>query len=327
MVRPAGRRPPRVTDPDPEATMAHDHHDHVHGADASGYFVEQLLTVLVCGLFGFAAVQLYRTGMLDKTLAPQFHLWVLVGGIVVLGLVVVRAVAVWREAGELQAAEAACAADHQHGPECDHGHDHGPRGHDHHDHDHDDHDHDDHDHDDHGHSHDLSWVFARMLVLVFPVLLFFLGLPDKTFSQEAQLNMVGKETEVGGLRAVAAKGGNVFRFNDLNDAAFDPAKRESLEGQSATLEGRFKRLADKQFTLFRLKMTCCASDTVPLKARVIVPQALTGFKDFDWVRVQGRIQFAAVPGGRPGAETYIPVIVVDDIKDVKQAPALNEYEP
>jgi hypothetical protein len=297
--------------------VAHDHHH--AGEAASGYFVEQLLTVLVCGLFGFAAVQLYRTGMLDKTLAPQFHLWVLVGGVTVLALVVVRAVAVWREAGELQAASgAACAADHQHGPDCDHDHDdHGPGGHDHHDH-------DDHDH---GHSHDMSWVFARMLVLVFPVLLFFLDLPNANFSAAAQLNMVGKETEVAGLREVAAKGGTVLRFNDLNDAALDPAKRESMEGQTATLVGRFKRVADKQFTLFRLKMTCCASDTVPLKVRIMVPQAVNNVPDASWVEVKGQIQFLQVPGGKPGAEVYIPVIAVADIKDVKtNVPAQNEYE-
>jgi uncharacterized membrane protein YcgQ (UPF0703/DUF1980 family) len=125
---------------------------------------------------------------------------------------------------------------------------------------------------------------------------------------------------------VAARGGTVLRFNDLNDAAFDPAKRESMEGQTATLEGRFKKLGDKQFTLFRLKMTCCASDTVPLKVRIVVPQALTGFADFDWVRVKGQIQFVPVPGGRPGAETYIPVIEVRDITDVAKAPPQNEYE-
>ena len=48
--------------------------------------------------------------------------------------------------------------------------------------------------------------------------------------------------------------GERMRFNDLNDAAFDAGKRKSMEGKTVILEGRFKRLADKEFTLFRLKM-------------------------------------------------------------------------
>ena len=33
-----------------------------------------------------------------------------------------------------------------------------------------------------------------------------------------------------------------MRFNDLNDAALDAGKRKYMEGQTAILEGRFKRL-------------------------------------------------------------------------------------
>ena len=56
------------------------------------YFTEQLLTILVCGLFGFAAVQMYRNDMLGF-LAPQFRNPVLYGGLGVLLLVVLRAAA------------------------------------------------------------------------------------------------------------------------------------------------------------------------------------------------------------------------------------------
>ena len=113
-----------------------------------------------------------------------------------------------------------------------------------------------------------------------------------------------------------------MRFNDLNDAAFDEAKRQSLQGQIAILEGRFRRLGDKEFTLFRLKMTCCAADTVPLRVRIVVPQALSGFQDFDWVEVKGQIQFVKVPG----QERYLPVIMVADITDVRKTEPKGEYE-
>src|SRR2546423_14659898 len=78
-------------------------HGHYHpGESPSNYFTEQLLTILVCGLFGFAAVQMYRNDMLGF-LAPQFRNPVLYGGLGVLLLAVLRPAAGWKEAGETQA--------------------------------------------------------------------------------------------------------------------------------------------------------------------------------------------------------------------------------
>lgn len=399
-----------------------DHHHHHDGEAISGYFTEQLLTILVAGLFGFVAIQLYRSGMLNNLLAPQFHTWVLGGGIAILALVVLRAIAIWYEASQIQV-----HGSHVH---IHDGHLH-VHSHEHHHHDHEHHpgythhshaqsegyihvdqkhlskqvhspaavgdsygatgrsnageslpsqpphepDHseatveeeDEHD-TNHGHSHDLSWVMARMLVLIFPVSLYFLGLPNATYSKERQLRMLGQESSIGaellhelakdaeviaekkledgsiqrtlktktGLRLLETRKsdgsqprlevlggeGRRMRFNDLNDAASDEAKRQSLQGQIAILEGRFRRLGDKEFTLFRLKMTCCAADTVPLRVRIVVSQALSGFQDFDWVEVKGQIQFVKVPG----QERYLPVILVADITDVRKTEPKGEYE-
>jgi hypothetical protein len=328
--------------------MAHAHHHH-DGESVRDYFTEQLLTILVCGLLGFAAIQMYRTDRLDF-LAPQFRAPVLYGGIALITLVLIRAVAVWKEAGEVQA-QLQCGQDHVHTQDCNHVHivPHDPD-------------------DEHEHSHDMSWMFARMLILVFPVLLFFLGLPNASLSQAAQEKMLGKDAALGGeMLKDLAKGATVveektldngavvkvlktstglriretkplaggetkleliagegerMRFNDLNDAALDEGKRKYMEGRTAILEGRFKRLADKEFTLFRMKMTCCAADTVPLKVRIVVPQALSGYEDFAWVQVKGQIQFLQVPG----QNRYIPVIMAADISDVQKVPPKNEYE-
>src|SRR5262249_40122250 len=94
-----------------------------------------------------------------------------------------------------------------------------------------------------------------------------------------------------------------MKFNDLKGAALDSGKRESLEGQTVILEGRFQRLGDKEFQLFRMKMACCAADAVPLKVRIIVPQALSGFSDGQWVEVKGQLQFRQPPG----RDYFIPV--------------------
>lgn len=330
--------------------MAHSHHH--DGESASNYFTEQLLTILVCGLIGFAAIQMYRTDRLGF-LATQFQAPVFFGGIAILVLVVLRSIAVWKEAGEMQAHLQDCAQDHVHTPDCNHEHFHtyGP----------------DEEHD-HEHSHDMSWMFARMLILVFPVALFFLGLPNAGFSKQRQLELAGSDSALGSemLKKLAADAtvleepkkvndtmvrvlktktglkirettpasggepqlelisgaGKPMRFNDLNDAALDEGKRKYMEGETVVLAGRFKRLADKEFSLFRMKMTCCAADTVPLKVRIVVPQALSNYSDFDWVSVKGQLQFLQVPG----QDRYIPVVMVADIRDVTKEVPQNEYE-
>ena len=207
-----------------------------------------------------------------------------------------------------------------------------------------------------------------MLILVFPVALFFLGLPASGFTNEGLEKMLGKDAALGGdalkklvedasveegpkevngatVRVLKTKtglkvretvpvggaepklelisgSGRPMRFSELNDAALDEGKRKYMEGETAILEGKFKRLADKEFSLFRMKMTCCAADTVPLKVRIIVPQALGQFNDFQWVRVKGQIQFWEVPG----QNRYIPVLMVADIRDVSPESPKNEYE-
>jgi uncharacterized membrane protein YcgQ (UPF0703/DUF1980 family) len=311
--------------------MAHAHHH--HGESLRDYFVEQLLTIFVVGLFGAVAVLMYTSGRLTYVLAPQFHLPVLIGGIAVLTLVVVRAVSVWREAGAAHThshdhhPHPHHDHSHEHGPDCDHEHDHA------HDHDHDHahnhdhahahahahaHDHQHHDHaaEDHGHSHDLAWVFARMMVLFFPIALFFIGVPNAGFSPDRIARLLGTEQSLGttDLADVARKDGTVVSFNDLNDAAMNEDKRQVFEGQTALLKGRFRRLGDKEFSLFRLRMTCCAADTIPLKVRIITPYALSGIEDMTWVSVKGQIQFLPIPNSSP--LRYIPVIKVADNADV-----------
>lgn len=341
---------------------------HVHpGESLRDYFTEQLLGILVCSGLGFVAVRMYSNGMLNYILAKPFHLPVLLGGIAILTVIVLlRAIAVWNEAGALQAPAydgPECSPDHAHDATCNHGTAY-PGG--------------THDHGDHTHSHDLSWTFVTMLILVIPVTLFAIGMPSSTMARlaaiaEAKLEgrNSGPEAELTGLNlreqakeatvydekkqpdgstvrilktqsglqiretipvsgepkySLITSEGTEFRFNDLNDAAFDEAKRKSLEGQTAILEGRFRRIEDKQFTLFRMKMTCCAADTVPLKVRIVVPTAINGVNDYDWVKVKGQIQFIKIPGGKAGAEQYLPVIMVADITDVQKGDPKNEYE-
>ena len=77
-------------------------------------------------------------------------------------------------------------------------------------------------------------------------------------------------------------------------------------------------------SLIRLRMTCCAADTIPLKVRIITPYALSGFNDLEWVSVKGQIQFISAPG----SNRYIPVIKVAENTDVSKLKdqSKNDYE-
>lgn len=318
--------------------MAHDHHH--HGESARDYFVEQLLTIFVVGALGAVGILMYRDGKLEIILAEPFRLPVLIGGLAVLVLVAVRAVAVWQEAGQAHAHDHDHSHHHhEHGPDCQHGHPVHLHAHDHphehgpdcnHDHDHghahaDDAHHHDHSHgtDDHGHSHDLAWVFARMMVLFFPVALYLIGVPNQGFSQERIIGMLGKDAALGmDVGSVATGEGTVLSFDDLNAAAYDESKREALGGQVGILVGRFDRIGDKEFRLYRLKRTCCATDAVPLKVRILTRTAVSGFTSGEWVRVKGEVRFVQ----QPGSTQFVPVIAVADLADVQKTAAQNEYE-
>lgn len=154
--------------------MGHEHHHD----DQASYFAEQLSTIAICGALGVVAVMMWSQDALKLFLAPPFHLPVLLGGIVLLLLVAIRAIAVWQMVGtKTPNHDHEHDHDHDHEHDHDHAHDacaheHGACGHDHgHDHAHD-------------HGHDHNWNPWRYAVLLLPVVLFFLNLPNQGFSSD-----------------------------------------------------------------------------------------------------------------------------------------------
>lgn len=249
------------------------------------YLVGQFLTIIVAGLIGLVAILMHMNGQLGYILALQFHRPVQIAGFALISLVVLRAISVLLEVGRR------------------------------------------HEHDDHGHSHDISWVLVRLQILLFPVGLFLIGIPNSGFSQDRIRKLLGADDALTGTTAtVAHRNGTVTTFRELNAAANDPERRESLQGQTAILEGYIRRINasdSPQFTLFRLKMACCAADATPLKVRIVLKQGTLGrFEDFDWVEMQGRIKFVQAPN----SERYIPVIVVVDVGEIRKTEPKNIYE-
>jgi hypothetical protein len=168
--------------------VGHSHDDH------RGYYLEQLCTIGMCGALGVVAILMWYRGWLSDLLADTFHPAVLLGGISLLVIVAVRAVALWQAAApeghhghshshdhahdhsHEHAHTHAHDHAHEHGPGCDHSHDHDhehPREHAHH-----------HVHgpdDGHHHGHEHGWVPVRYIVLLLPITLFFLGQPNQEF--------------------------------------------------------------------------------------------------------------------------------------------------
>jgi uncharacterized membrane protein YcgQ (UPF0703/DUF1980 family) len=314
-------------------------HDHSH-ADANAYYLEQIFTIAVCGALGCVAVLLWYSGKLTLMLAPKFHVWVLAGGITLLVLVVIRAIAVWRSVEEPTAVPV-----HDH----DHDHDHAGcghvHGHCHHEHHHEqgvqtaaqvtgvtattslplsapphehthDHDHDhDHSHDhSHDHGHDHGWAPWRYVVLLLPVVLYFLNLPNQAFSSGAGDLFRGVEVKLD--TAVQSTGTAQVGFAQLQQASLTAEHRAYYEGKTVSLTGKYSGDDYKRFTLIRYKRACCAADAVPLNAVIMLDPASAERLDPDqmrnkWVDVTGRIHFI----NRPGTNEYITALVLYPTKD------------
>jgi len=262
----------------------HDHaeghgHDHPHDNTASEYYLEQLLTILVCGAIGVTAILMYHFDRLNYLLVPQFHPWVLGGGVVLVVVTAIRAASLWVSVGTPDQ-----GAGHVHGPDCDH--DHGPE----------------------DHATTPGGTYLKTIPFALPLVLFVMGLPNAGFSKEWTERRLGKAEVIGELKEVAAKDGDTLTldFGELNMAAYDPGKRDAFEGRRIRVKGQLKKVSEKDYELFKLKMTCCAADMIPLKARIksdiVIPQSL--FRDHDWVTVEGQLQFVEIPEKR----MFLPVI-------------------
>ncbi len=294
-----------VIDPaDPH--VGHDHdHDHAHENSRAEYYLEQLLTVGICGAFGIVGVLMYQFDMLKHILAPGFRMPVLIGGIGLLAVVALRGVSLWLSVAD----------DHSHDH---HGHDHAPgevcdepvgaHG-----------DHGDHSAEDHAHGN----IYWRIIVLAFPIVLFLMGLPNKSFSQGYLEGKLGADGSIASLGNVAERGGEAtYDFQSLSIAAASDDKRSALEGTPAKIVGQLRYIpgSPDEFGLFYMKITCCATDMVPLKARIKVDRpsladALKNrFANHAWVEVSGTIQFAKLAGGE-----YMTVLRVKDGSGLAEA--------
>ncbi len=281
-------------------------HDHSHG-DRNAYYLNQLFTIAVCGALGGVVVMLWYSDKLRFLVVQRFWMPSLIGGITLLVLVVVRAIAVWRSVDEPM--DAGHQHDHDH---CGHDHDH------HHEHAHHGHTHDHHGHshgpgDDCGHEH--GWAPWRYVVLLLPVVLYFLNLPNEGFSADYGDRLKGMQltapTSLGSKGSLGEVG-----FAELQQASLSQENRDYYEEKTIRLVGQYSEGSDTRFTLVRYKMACCARDAVPLNAVIMIDPQSEEKMNRDkyrnkWVEVSGRVHFFQKPGGNE----FITALILYPTKD------------
>jgi hypothetical protein len=267
--------------------MAHAHHHH---QDPASYYTEQLCTIAFCGGFGGIAVAVYATGTVNYILkAGLLQYSLLAGGIVLLALVLIRAVALWLTVGNPEAAcgrdhgEGCCDNDHEHElavttaaeglalvtePVHDHGHDHS-HGHGH------SHAHGD-GHSHGGHDHDHGWAPVRYIVLLVPILLYFF-VPIERLRAGQGDEFKGKIDQAWARQINSTGSLGELDFKELVGAAQDLARRKWYEGKTATISGELVPSSnnDKMFSLVRFRIRCCSSDKVSLPVPILVDDSLT----------------------------------------------------
>ncbi len=296
--------------------------------------------------------------MLNLLLAEQFHRFVLLSGIFLVGLALVRGVVVWRQAGQLR---------HHHHHDHEHSHDHHAHDHDHSDHDHHyahDHDHGEHDHhhahdhdhghshdDEHDHDHDHGWAPWRYIVLLIPVILFLLGLPNKGPTSEGKkVAFVQQPAEyasipaaslqpipqLGPLQAiiqvVAVQGLNhenlanvtPVDFKTLEQSAYDSDRnRARWKSKMVKVRGQYVPMGEQAFSLVRFRMQCCAADAVDVSIPVFSGQPLEGIDANEWVEVIGKVDF--VPRDEK-SNSFVTILRISGSKRVQPTtPDINPY--
>jgi len=265
-------------------------HSHDHSHDHSSFYLEQLCTIVVCGALGLVVVLLYFQRTLDNQkvltflLVNDLHPYLLGSGIAILAVAALRAGFLFLS---LRRRAATQYADDDHCKNCGH----------HHDHDH-------------------RWSPLRYLALCLPIMLFLLGLPNEGFR-----SVKAVEIEVTD-RSVMDKQGDVIYldFLELHDSAYNPAKREYLEGRTGMLKGQLAvNNTGIPPTLVRFKRTCCPADAIPLHVAFLPPESIADLKPMSWVQVTGQIQY----GKRKGLNQSIPVLKVRSRQDI--APTTSEY--
>jgi uncharacterized membrane protein YcgQ (UPF0703/DUF1980 family) len=148
------------------------------------------------------------------------------------------------------------------------------------------------------------------VVLLLPVVLYFLNLPNQGFSADAAGDL--SSLDLNASASVRSAGERVnLGFVELQQASLTPESREFYEGKTVMLTGQYAGSDPRRFTLVRYKVACCAADAVRLNAVIMVNDKSSDKVDPDayrnkWVQVTGRIRFFQ----KPGSDEFITGLIL-----------------
>lgn len=255
-----------------------------HQAHGDAYFLDQLCLVALSLAFGGICLSLYtwQSSMLHIMLAPFLHAYVLTGGILLVGSAAIRAALLWREAAR-SAQRRDQHADCEHARDCDHTH------------------------------HDHDWAPWRYVIVLVPIILFLLGLPNKLPDLHADTVAVDMTDEaigcaslvatsnqplsgivtLGGLHAESAdEAAPVIAVHKLEQAAASPATRELWQGELVRVVGRCDATRNpRQFQIERYLRFCCYRDARRVSVNVVCKLPAPTFAPKQWLAVTGRVGF------------------------------------
>lgn len=309
-----------------ETVMAHHHHHD------DTYFLDQICMAAMSGAFGIICLSLYfvRQDMLFRLLAAHFHPFVLASGFALVGIAIVQSGRLWTMA-RLHKTRA-CGGVHQ--QESGENHTHSIFEHVH-----------SHDHGGHG----TGWAPWRYVVLLAPIFLYMLGLPNKGPSidihaipeMDTSHELRGEFcyiTSLTGVGANALAAFGVVTARHAADAAADEmekvsvkqlidmapgrADREYYHDKMIRVRGQYAPRSKRYFELVRFRVNCCPGDAIQIGVPVIARDDIAlGTKNI-WVEVIGRVQFWQANGA------FTTVVVVSNRNQVRPCdPELNPYLP
>lgn len=264
------------------------HHDHANVA------ADRFFALGICAALGVICILLWLNAyvwppdaseptMLNLLLAPRFHAYVLAGGIGLLALALLRGLGWWTDRKHV------CTEPHG---EC--GHAHG----------------------DHKHG-SAPWRYA---VLVLPVVLYSLGLPNRGLTSgpiDPKIDESEALVKIKNPRSV-----RYLDFLELKQAGGEV--REELEGAIGHMKGHFiPGRQERVFGLGRWIIDCCGADArLVIGAVVATPEPLRHIRPNDWIEVEGVIQFVK----RTDSKGILPVLRVQSMdKITNSTPERNPY--
>jgi hypothetical protein len=208
----------------------------------------------------------------------------------------------------------------------------------------------------HGHAHsecghasdceqahrDHDWAPWRYVVVLVPIVLFLLGLPNKLPELHADAVAVDMTDEaIGCANVVAAsvqllsglvtlgvlhaesadEAAPVIAVNKLEQAAAAPATRELWQGELVRVVGRFDATPNpRQFQIERYLRFCCYQDARRVSVNIVCKTPAPAFAPKQWLAVTGRVGF------RDSGNRKVTVLEVTSRKAIAPTAGESIYE-